>query len=169
MKPKGHICGRGYKLCSNGNGDGGPVAGAGDEARPVIHVHVAIDTKRPGSWMCARQLAQSHCRNPTDKCGKCETQNDGRPGEVHGGCRAEQQASPNRASDGNHGHLPGMQLVVQALFSRDFILLRHARRISESAAFAKKCNPRPGASGTSELSHLIFAVYFGGARRSWSA
>ena len=45
-----------------------------------------------------------------------EAEDGGGAGDFHGGAGAEEQAGADGASDGDHGHLSGGELVAEAFF-----------------------------------------------------
>ena len=66
--------------------------------------------------MQAGQLAQSHGDGVSDKGGDDVTQDHAGPGDFQSGGRAEEKSGADGAPDGNHGHLAGGKLMVEALF-----------------------------------------------------
>src|SRR5208337_3462984 len=80
-KPELHVGGGGDHLGSDGDGDGEPVAGARNEAGPVVEVEVAIDAEGTRSGVSAGEFAQGQGDGPADEGGENEAEDDGGSGE----------------------------------------------------------------------------------------
>ena len=113
-KPELHVGGGGDHLGSDGDGDGEPVAGAGNEAGPVVEVEVSIDAEGTGGGMSAGEFAEGQGDGPTDEGGEDEAEDDGGSGEFDGGGGAEEKSGADGTADGDHGHLSGGELVAEA-------------------------------------------------------
>ncbi len=66
--------------------------------------------------MRAGEFSESEGDGPADEGGESKAENDGRARKLDGWSGAEQEAGADRASDGNHGHLSGAELVAKAGF-----------------------------------------------------
>jgi hypothetical protein len=108
--------GGGDHLGSDGDGDAEPVAGARDEASPVIKVEVPIDAEGPGGGMSAGEFAEGEGDGPADEGGEDEAQDDGGPGEFDGGGGAEEKSGADGTADGDHRHLSSCELAAEAGF-----------------------------------------------------
>ncbi len=113
-KPEVHVGGGGDHLGSDGDGDGEPIAGAGDEARPVIEVEVSIDTEGTGGGMSAGEFAEGERDGPADESGEDEAEDDGGAGEFDSCGSAEEESGADGAADGDHGHLSGGELMAES-------------------------------------------------------
>src|ERR1019366_4642120 len=98
-KPELHVGGRGHHLRSDGDGDGEPVSGAGNEAGPLVEVEISIDAEGAGCGMGAGELAEREGDGPADEGGEDEGEDDRGSGKRDGGGRAEEKAGADRASD----------------------------------------------------------------------
>ena len=115
-KPSGHVGGGGDHFCADVEGEADPVSGAGDESDEMVEIEVAVDAEGSGGGMGAGEFAEGHGDGPVDEGGGDEAEDGGGAGDFHGGAGAEEEAGADGASDGDHGHLSGGELVVEAFF-----------------------------------------------------
>src|ERR1700722_3372033 len=96
-----------------------PVTGASEKTGEGIEVKFAVNAKRSGGWMGARQFAQSHGDRKADESGGDEAENRSGSGNLHSGAGAEQNSSTDGAADSDHGHLSGSELMAESFFVGD--------------------------------------------------
>ena len=70
----------------------------------------------PAAGMHAGQFPKSHGDGVSDESSDDVAENYAGAGDLKGGSGTEQQASADRAADGDHGHLSGGEFVVETLF-----------------------------------------------------
>ena len=90
--------------------------GAGDESGELAEIKVAVDAEASGCGMSAGEFAEGHGHGPRNEGGGDEAENGCGPGDFHGCAGAEEKAGADGASDGDHGHLSGGQLVAESFF-----------------------------------------------------
>ena len=115
-KPGGHVGGGSDHFSADGEGEAEPVSGAGNESGELIEVEVAVDTEASGGGMSAGEFAEGHGDGPRNEGGGDEAEDGGGAGDFHGGAGAEEEAGADGASDGDHGHLSGGELVAESFF-----------------------------------------------------
>ena len=67
--------------------------------------------------MGARELAECHRDDPRNDCGEQEGENDRRSSDFERGRGSEEEARPDGSADGDHRHLAGAELMLQARFA----------------------------------------------------
>ena len=127
-KPRRHVGSGGDHFCADGEGEAEPVSGAGDVSGEGVEVEVAVDAEASGGRMGAGEFAEGHGDGPVDERGGDKAEDGGGSGDFHGGAGAEEESSADRASDGDHGHLSGGELVAEAFFVDGCGRRRHAAR-----------------------------------------
>ena len=115
-KPVRHVGGGGDHFGADGEGEADPVSGAGDESGERVEVEIAVDAETAGGGMSAGEFAEGHGDGPVDEGGDEKTEDGGGAGDLHGRAGAEKKAGADGASDGDHGHLSGGELVAEAFF-----------------------------------------------------
>ena len=89
---------------------------AREESGVGVEVEVAVDPERSGGGMRASQFAQCHGDGPVDEGGGEKAEDGCGSGDFYGGAGTEQQAGADGASDADHGHLSGGELVMETFF-----------------------------------------------------
>ncbi len=113
-EPVRHVCGRCNHFGADGEREADPVSGAGDESSEGADVEFAVDAETSGGGMSAGQFAEGHGDGPVDEGGGQKAEDSGGAGDLHSRARSKEQAGSDGASNGDHRHLPGGQLVVEA-------------------------------------------------------
>src|ERR1039458_295339 len=115
-KPGCNVGGGGDHFGADGEGEAEPVSGAGDVSGELVEIKIAVNSETSGSGMGAGEFAEGHGHGPSDEGGGDEAEDGGGPGDFHGGAGAEEESGADGASDGDHGHLSGGELVAEAFF-----------------------------------------------------
>ena len=81
--------------------------------------------------MGAGQFAQGASDSPGEKRARGVGEDHSRACDLDGGSGTEQESGADGSSDCNHGHLPGAELMTQAVFLRRDFFWRHLGTLTE--------------------------------------
>ncbi|HST11650.1 MAG TPA: hypothetical protein VLL05_14845 [Terriglobales bacterium] len=157
-EPQPHVDARGNQFRADRDRNSRPISTTREKSCPVVEVEVSVHAERSGSGMSTGQLSDGAGDRKVDERSQKVTKNDCRPGQSDGAGRPKQEASADRAANGDHGNLSGAQLVTKSLFFVGVARVGHQETYTRKGSYVPKFKARM-TFVTAASRYRIAAVY----------